>query len=263
MTFLERLEQSENLLCLGLDPVASRIPSELGKGIEAVERFLTTLLEQAEARNLLPSTLKPNLAYFEQYGWRGWQLLEKLVARWSSSCLMVLDCKRGDIGRSSTAYAKAMYETLGGDAVTLHPWMGPESIAPFAEYFPEKGGYLLLRTSNPGSVLLQNEGWPRLFDSIDEWDTTGCLGYVVGATRPEELEKVLTDDPVGRPLLIPGVGAQGGKSEHMMALIRGSAHPRRHRINVSSDILYAHEKGGAFPEASLKALESYQAELTL
>ena len=99
--------------------------------------------------------------------------------------------------------------------------------------------------------------------SQTRWDTTGSLGYVVGATRPEELEKVLTDDPVGRPLLIPGVGAQGGKSEDMMALIRGSAHPRRHRINVSSDILYTHEKDGAFPEPSLKALERYRAELTL
>lgn len=262
LSYLTRLRETDCLLCLGLDPVAERIPTELGTGIDAVERFLTTLLESADSKGILPPTLKPNLAYFERYGWRGWQLLEKLVATWSEKCVIILDAKRGDIGRSSDAYAKAMYQTLQGDAVTLHPWMGPESIAPFAKFFPEKSGYLLLRTSNPGSALLQDGQWPRLFDSIEQWDSSGSLGFVVGATRPEELEKVIAEDPKCRPLLIPGVGAQGGKSSDMMKLLLRASQPRHHRVNVSSGILYAQEKGGTFPSANLEALKRFRDDLS-
>ena len=149
--YLQRLEKSDCLLCLGLDPVLERLPAELGTGAEAVESFFSILLKEALAKNLLPPTLKPNLAYFEQLGWRGWKLLEEIVQTWSAHCTIVLDAKRGDIGRSSAAYAGALYDGLKGDSVTLHPWMGPESIEPFVRHFPSKGAYLLLRTSNPGS----------------------------------------------------------------------------------------------------------------
>ena len=126
MSYLNRLEETDDLLCLGLDPVPARMPSGF-EGVEGAERFLNSLLEAAESAGLLPGTLKPNLAYFEQYGWRGWRLLESLVARWKERCLIILDAKRGDIGRSSEAYAKTVFETLSGDSVTLHPWMGPDS----------------------------------------------------------------------------------------------------------------------------------------
>ena len=252
MTFLERLEQTDQLLCLGLDPVPERIPEEFGQGVEAAERFLSTLLEEAKARDLLPPTLKPNLAYFEQYGWHGWKLLEELVARWSVHCTIILDAKRGDIGRSSAAYGKAMFEDLKGHAVTLQPWMGPESIEPFTHYFGSCGGYLLLRTSNPGSDLLQGDNWLSLMDSIDQWDRTGQLGFVVGATRPEELEQVILEKRCERPLLIPGVGAQGGSATQVRDLIRRAPQPRRHRVNVSSGILYAHRKAAGFQRATLR-----------
>lgn len=262
MAYLKRLVETDDLLCLGLDPVPGRLPLGMDSGVESVETFLTTLLEAALAHDLLPSTLKPNLAYFEQFGWRGFRLLEELVAKWSDQCLIILDAKRGDIGRSSAAYAKTCFETLAGDSVTLHPWMGPESVKPFVEYFPAKGGYLLLRTSNPGSDLLQGEGWPLLLREIDQYDASGGLGFVVGATRPSELEYVVKNDSKNRPLLIPGVGAQGGTSEEVMTVLRQCSEPRVHRVNVSSGILYTHEQPGkSFPEANLEALRRYRSEL--
>lgn len=263
MNYLDRLEQTSDILCLGLDPVPSRMPAGFD-GVAGAERFLTILLEQAEAAGLLPSTLKPNLAYFEQYGWRGWRLLEELVERWSPKCLIVLDAKRGDIGRSSDAYAGAMFQGLKGDSVTLHPWMGPDSVGPFLGYAPERGAYLLLRTSNPGGDVLQSGAWQNLFETVDAWDSSGVMGFVVGATKPEELEWVVSNNSSGRPLLIPGVGAQGATAPEVMAALKSHPHTGRHRVNVSSAILYAHEQPGAsFPASNLKALESYKTDLAL
>jgi orotidine-5'-phosphate decarboxylase len=263
VSYLQRLEAADNLLCLGLDPVSARMPHGF-EGIEGAEKFLTILLEEALSSGTLPSTLKPNLAYFEQYGWRGWKLLEFLVKRWGKECLIVLDAKRGDIGRSSQAYAKAMFEGLGGDSVTLHPWMGPDSVAPFLEFAPEKGAYLLLRTSNPGGDVLQSGAWQKLFQNLEVWDKTSSLGFVVGATKPEELEWVLAKNTTGRPLLIPGVGAQGATAKDVMTALRAHSHPTRHRVNVSSGILYAHEKpGGSFPDSNLESLFQYSVELKL
>jgi orotidine-5'-phosphate decarboxylase len=263
VSYLQRLEDTDNLLCMGLDPVPSRMPDGFD-GVDGAERFLTTLLEEALAAKVLPSTLKPNLAYFEQYGWRGWRLLESLVERWGEKCLIVLDCKRGDIGRSSQAYAGAMFEGLKGDSVTLHPWMGPDSVGPFLEFAPDKGAYLLLRTSNPGGDVLQNGAWKELFQNADQWDDTQTMGFVVGATKPEELDWVLASNTGGRPLLIPGVGAQGATAADVMAALKAHTHTARHRVNVSSAILYAHEKsGGNFPESNLESLITYSAETKL
>lgn len=263
MNYLERLVDTDNLLCLGLDPVPERMP-EGYEGVEGAQLFLEALLSEAKQSGLLPTMLKPNLAYFESYGWRGWKLLETLVERWSSECLIVLDAKRADIGRSSAAYAKAVFETLQGDSVTLHPWMGPDSVGPFLEYAPEKGAYLLLRTSNPGGDTLQATAWRELFSSADEWDQSGCMGFVVGATKPDELNWTLQHNHRGRPLLIPGVGAQGGSAEGTADMIRRHPHPARHRVNVSSAILYAHEAPGAsFPASNLEALAQFTQALAL
>ena len=261
MSYLNRLEETDDLLCLGLDPVPARMPSGF-EGVEGAERFLHTLLEAAESAGLLPGTLKPNLAYFEQYGWRGWRLLESLVARWKERCLIILDAKRGDIGRSSEAYAKTVFETLSGDSVTLHPWMGPDSVEPFLKLAPERGAYLLLRTSNPGGDVLQAGAWKALLDSVDEWDPAGTMGLVVGATKPDELSWVLERNKRGRPLLIPGVGAQGATAPEVMSALKSHPHAGRHRVNVSSAILYAHEQG-SFPESNLKALKSFKSETRL
>jgi len=261
VSYLGRLEETGSLLCLGLDPVPSRMPRGF-EGVEGAERFLNSFLEAAHSSGLLPQTLKPNLAYFEQYGWRGWKLLESLVERWGKYCLIILDAKRGDIGRSSEAYARTVFETMQADSVTLHPWMGPDSVEPFLSYSPEKGAYLLLRTSNPGGDVLQAGLWEKLFTSIDDWDPGGTMGFVVGATRPAELTWVLANNQQGRPLLIPGVGAQGASASEVMASLQSFPGARRHRINVSSAILYAHEQG-RFPETNLQILEKFLLETRL
>lgn len=230
MTFLERLRSAPSLLCLGLDPDPRRL------GNQNPREFLTELLERLEAENALPPTLKPNIAYFEQYGSRGIVWLEELLERWRSKALIILDAKRGDIGPSSQAYARAVFDVWKADAVTVSPWMGHDSLKPFLERCPEKGVYVLLRTSNPGAADLQlaQDTWKRLADLLTgPWYTEG-IGAVMGATGPAELREFAGR---GLPLLIPGVGTQGGSASEVMEAL-GAAAPLC-RVNVSSGILYA------------------------
>lgn len=248
MTYLERLRQAGNLLCLGLDPDPRRIP----EGVSPLW-FLHDLLERLEQAGALPSTLKPNLAYFEQFGSRGLQMLEHLLDRWRSKALIILDAKRGDIGPSSQAYARAVFDVWGADAVTVSPWMGRDSLEPFLERCPEKGVYVLLRTSNPGARDLQlaDGAWRRLADLLTgEWYRPG-LGAVMGATGASELAEFAARQ-AELPLLIPGVGTQGGAAAEVMEALGASA--PIHRVNVSSGILYA-------PEGPLEATRRYAESL--
>lgn len=267
MTYTERLRQSAlaagHLLCLGIDPDLERLPLTLPQWEDHVDRLLGSLLEQG----LRPAALKPNSAYFEAHGSAGFAWLERLVAKHKAICPVILDAKRGDIGASSRAYAVAAFETIGADAVTVSPWMGRDSMAPFTSYNPDKGVYALVRTSNAGTAHLQQktvEGqplWQRLYGLLPQWSPSG-LGAVVGATGLEDLEWVCSQPPL--PLLIPGVGAQGGEADQVMALLRGHD-PTLHRVNVSSKILYARED---YPdlsavEASVTAFRKFSAELAL
>ncbi len=249
MTYLEKLARAESLLCLGLDPD----PARMGAG-ETPESFLNRLLEGLEEAGELPSTLKPNLAYFEQYGSRGLGMLERLLERWRSKALIILDAKRGDIGPSSQAYARALFDVWGADAVTVSPWMGRDSLEPFLERCPERGVYVLLRTSNPGAADLQlaQGTWRRLATLLTaDWFRPG-LGAVMGATGPEELAELVGGAPPNFPLLIPGVGSQGGDAASVLQALGDSA--PIHRVNVSSGILYA-------PEGALEATRRYAASL--
>ncbi len=248
MTYLDKLRRAKSLLCLGLDPD----PARMGAG-ETPESFLNRLLDSLEEAGALPSTLKPNLAYFEQYGSKGLAMLERLLERWRSKALIILDAKRGDIGPSSAAYARALFDVWGADAVTVSPWMGRDSLEPFLERCPERGVYVLLRTSNPGAADLQlaQGAWRRLAALLTgEWFRPG-LGAVMGATGPEELAEFVGRAP-NFPLLIPGVGAQGGDAASVLEALGDSA--PIHRVNVSSGILYA-------SEGALEATRRYAASL--
>ncbi len=259
MTFPERLAQKARedgtILCLGLDPVPERI--EALTGGSNIEGFLESILSGLAQAELLPSTLKPNLAYFEQFGSRGWAILERLLERWRGRCLMILDAKRGDIGRSSEAYARALYEHLGADAVTISPWMGSDSMQPFLDRGPERGAYILLRTSNPGGAELQGPTWPGLADQIRE----AGAGAVVGATSPEGLAQAHARLGSEAPLLIPGVGAQGGDASEVKSQLQRL---ELHRVNVSSGILYAGEKSSLpYLEAAVEATRTFRSLLSL
>ncbi len=221
MTFLEMLRaaerQNNSMLCVGLDPEPARFPAGMTGDASKIHDCCAAIVE---ATADLVIAWKPQIAYFAAH--RAEDQLERLVAhmrRVSPQVPIILDAKRGDIGSTAEQYAKEAFERYGADAITLSPFMGFDSIQPYLKYHG-KGAFLLCRTSNPGGDDLQAQrlasvpGEPLLYEHIARlaqgpWNTNGQLGLVVGATYPAEIERVRAVAPT-LPLLIPGVGAQGG-----------------------------------------------------
>jgi orotidine-5'-phosphate decarboxylase len=221
MSFTHMLQraqaQNQSLLCVGLDPDPAKFPAPLQGDASRIYDFCAAIVE---ATADLVIAFKPQIAYFAAH--RAEDQLERLVAhikRVAPQVPVILDAKRGDIGSTAEQYAIEAFERFGADAVTLSPFMGFDSVQPYLKYHG-KGAFLLCRTSNPGGDDLQNQrlasvdGEPRLYEHIARlaqgpWNTNGELGLVVGATYPAEIERVRALAPT-LPLLIPGVGAQGG-----------------------------------------------------
>ena len=209
--------QNQSLLCVGLDPDPAKFPAHLKGDASRIFEFCAAIVD---ATADLVIAFKPQIAYFAAH--RAEDQLERLMAhmkRVAPQVPVILDAKRGDIGSTAEQYAIEAFERYGADAVTLSPFMGFDSVQPYLKYHG-KGAFLLCRTSNPGGDDLQNqrlasvEGQPRLYEHIarlaqEPWNTNGELGLVVGATYPAEIERVRALAPT-LPLLIPGVGAQGG-----------------------------------------------------
>jgi orotidine-5'-phosphate decarboxylase len=209
--------QNNSLLCVGLDPEPAKFPAQFKGDASKIYDFCAAIVD---ATADLVIAFKPQIAYFAAN--RAEDQLEKLMAhmrRVAPQVPVILDAKRGDIGSTAEQYAKEAFERYGADAVTLSPFMGFDSIQPYLKYHG-KGAFLLCRTSNPGGDDLQNQrlssipGEPLLYEHIAKqaqgpWNTNGQLGLVVGATYPAEIECVRAVAPTV-PLLIPGVGAQGG-----------------------------------------------------
>ncbi|MDZ7890819.1 MAG: orotidine-5'-phosphate decarboxylase [Rhodoferax sp.] len=221
MTFIEQLLTAErengSLLCVGLDPEPAKFPNHWRGDAGKIYDFCAAIVD---ATADLVNSFKPQIAYFAAHGAEA--QLEKLMEhmrRTAPNVPVILDAKRGDIGSTAEQYAKEAFERYGADAVTLSPFMGFDSVAPYLKYHG-KGAFLLCRTSNPGGDdfqpqrLLDVPGQPRLYEHIaalaqGPWNLNGQLGLVVGATYPVEIERVRALAPTV-PLLIPGVGAQGG-----------------------------------------------------
>jgi orotidine-5'-phosphate decarboxylase len=221
MKFLDHLRTAErqngSLLCVGLDPEPAKFPDHMRGDASRIFDFCAAIVD---ATADLVIAFKPQIAYFAAH--RAEAQLERLVAHMRSTAPnvpVILDAKRGDIGSTAEQYAIEAFERYGADAVTLSPFMGFDSVAPYLNYH-EKGAFLLCRTSNPGGDDLQSqrlatvEGQPFLYEHIARlvqgpWNLNGQLGLVVGATYPAEIERVRALAPTV-PLLIPGVGAQGG-----------------------------------------------------
>lgn len=265
LSFIDRLKATANarghILCLGLDPVPERVAQAVGsEDVKAAEEFLENILAGLSQAALLPSTLKPNLAYFEQYGPPGLAMFERVVGRWGQECLIIADAKRGDIGRSSTAYARTFFDYYKVDAITASPWMGQDSLQPFLDCGPKHGTYALVRTSNPGHKDLQSGLWETLATQLRSWGGQH-LGAVVGATSISDLARAL--ELMGpRPLLIPGVGTQGGSAQEVMTCLKTAGDAEIHRVNVSSGILYA-EPGPNYVEGAVRATEKFALSLKL
>ena len=258
MTFIEQLrqaqQQNQSLLCVGLDPEPARLPAGVARDAQGIYDFCVAI---AEATHDLACAFKPQIAYFAAH--RAEDELERLIARLrqiAPQVPVILDAKRGDIGSTAEQYAREAFERYGADAVTLSPFMGFDSVEPYLRY-PGKGAFLLCRTSNPGGDDFQNQrlasvdGQPLLYEHIARlaqgpWNKNGQLGLVVGATYPAEIERVRALAPQV-PLLIPGVGAQGGDAA---ATVRAGWRPDGPIIvNSSRAILYA-SNGADFAAAA-------------
>lgn len=248
MTFLDILRtattQNDSMLCVGLDPEPARFPTGMQGDSRKIYDFCAAIVD---ATADVVCAFKPQIAYFAAHGAE--DQLERLMQHIRSHAPhvpIILDAKRGDIGSTAEQYAKEAFERYGADAVTLSPFMGFDSITPYLAYHG-KGAFLLCRTSNPGGNDLQNqrlasvEGQPLLYEHIAQlaqgaWNQNGQLGLVVGATYPAEIERVRTLAPTV-PLLIPGVGAQGGDA---LATVRAGWRKNGPIIvNSSRAILYA------------------------
>jgi len=263
-SYLERLAARTrsvgSVLCLGVDPQPEALPAGFPPDLEGVERFCEILLDAA-----LPyaAAVKPNLAFFEAFGWAGIAALERLREQVPPDVPFVGDAKRGDIGSTAARHATALFDILACDAITASPYLGSEAIAPLLE----RAGrfvYVLCRTSNPGAAELQDLEvaadpasaapaeplYARVARRVAGWGPGGTAGLVVGATAPAELERIRAIAP-GLGLLVPGVGAQGGEVEPVMRHGPATAAPAGGRpgggllVNVSRGI-----SGAAAPSAA-------------
>jgi len=258
ISFTEKLRQAvedRGPLCIGLDPVRSQIPFHLGKGIEGVRIFLEAILDETGG---MAAAYKPNMGFFEAMGIEGLSILVELRKRCPRGSIWLLDAKRGDIGITSRAYAQAAFEVFGADAVTVNPYLGKDAVEPFMAD-PAHGVFLLCRTSNPGAADFQSLGSPPLYLEVAKaaqmWNENDNIGLVVGATMPEELVDVRHMAP-DLPLLIPGIGAQGGKLENVVvpALLDP---PGLALISASRSILYASSRKD-FAEAAAQEAKRIQ-----
>jgi len=222
MSFFERLEkrvkQADSLLCVGLDPHPDDLPSATA---ESARQFCLSLI-QATASSA--AAFKPNIAFFEAFGPTGIEVLQGVIASIPEEIPVILDAKRGDIASTADAYVRSAFQTLGADGITINPYLGRDSVEPFLTD-PEKGVFLLCKTSNPGAADIQDLLLQGPFLNIKEgdeyilyeevarlanaWNTSDNLGLVVGATQPEALKRVRVMAP-DLWILAPGVGAQGG-----------------------------------------------------
>jgi orotidine-5'-phosphate decarboxylase len=274
MDFVDRLlgaeRRNDSLLCVGLDPDPARFPAPWSGDAARIFDFCAAIVD---ATRDLAIAFKPQIAYFA--AWRAEAQLERLVAhirRVAPDVPVILDAKRGDIGATAEQYAREAFERYQADAVTLSPFMGFDTVEPYLRW-EGKGVFLLCRTSNPGGADLQNrrladvEGEPRLYEHLaalaqGPWQRPGRMGLVVGATFPEELARVRELAP-SLPLLIPGVGAQGGDAAATVrAAWRGGTQGTTAPIAVNSSraILYA-SAGPDFADAARRVAAATRREL--
>ncbi len=243
----ERARDLGSILCFGLDPVLERIPVDYGK--EPEERIPSFFLSIGEVllEEGLICAVKPNYAFYAQYGFEGLRALKKVIEGFKGKVEVIFDGKRGDIGKTSRAYAEEVFGFWRADALTVSPYVWDEGLRPLVE----RGFcYLLCLTSNPSAPAFQCQ---RLADGREIWELIAekavelRAGLVVGATTKNFSKASVFD----LPMLIPGIGAQGGDLELVLSSIKQN--PWKHRINVSSSLAYAYLNLGGSPEQAALA----------
>ena len=264
MTFIEKLNnatrKNKSLLCVGLDPDQERMPDKVN-----VFEFNKAIIE---ATSDLVCAYKINFAFYEALGDDGMSILKQTKSFIPGDIPIIGDAKRGDIGNTAKAYAQAIFSYLDFDAATVNPYLGYDSIEPFLQY-QNRGIFILCRTSNAGAVDFQSlnietgdDKHLPLFEVVarkaGEWNVHGNIGLVVGATYPDEL-KVIREQHPDMPLLIPGVGAQGGD---LALTVRYGVdrHGEKAIINSSRQVLYA-SKGMDFAQAARQAAANLREQI--
>lgn len=265
---IEQIHQKQSYLCVGLDTDITKIPAHLHSHPNAIVEFNKAIID---ATKDFCVSYKINTAFYEAMGVKGWQAMEETVNSIPSTHFKIADAKRGDIGNTSSQYAKAFFETMNFDAITVAPYMGEDSVRPFLEY-EGKWAIVLGLTSNKGAndfelkqLLSENAEehlraeflYERVLRTVSKWGNLGNLMFVVGATQAEEFVNIREIIP-DHFLLVPGVGAQGGSlkdiSQKAMNKDCGLL------VNASRAIIYASEKEN-FAEEAKAIAQQYQFEM--
>ncbi len=256
---IEQIKEKKSYLCVGLDTSIEKIPENLQSCNDAIFEFNKQIID---ATKDLCVAYKINTAFYESSGIKGWQAMEKTVNYIPSTHFKIADAKRGDIGNTSSQYAKAFFEVLNFDAITVAPYMGYDSIQPFLAY-KNKWTIVLGLTSNKGSEDFQQQKidgnylYETVLRKISQWGTKENLMFVVGATKATELESIRKIIP-DNFLLIPGVGAQGGSMEDVSKY--GMNKDCGLLVNASRAIIYAGSNENFAGEARIIA-QQYQTEM--
>ncbi|MFK8046036.1 MAG: orotidine-5'-phosphate decarboxylase [Crocinitomicaceae bacterium] len=259
---IENIKQKQSFLCVGLDVDLEKIPEHLLEFDDPIFEFNKRIID---ATKNYAVAYKPNIAFYECHGSKGWDSLKKTIDYIPKNIFTIADAKRGDIGNTSHYYAKTFFEYLNFDAVTVAPYMGIDSVTPFLEY-ENKWVILLALTSNKGALDFQfstDLKGEKLFEKVirksSDWGTPEQLMYVVGATRQESIEQVRAASP-NYFFLVPGVGAQGGSLKDVAQY--GWNDNCGLLVNSSRGIIYAGE-GENFDTAVSEAAKDIQGQMAV
>lgn len=257
-THLDQIAKKKGHLCVGLDPDIDLLPNGYSKDLDGL---MSHLFDVVVATNSITAAYKPNIAFFEAWGSVGWNMLDNLVKviRDTSEALIIADAKRGDLKNTARFYAKTYFETFDFDAVTLQPYMGYDSLEPFLNY-TNKGSIVLCLTSNAGAADFQYHGSKEnqpLFLSVAkqcvQWNQNNIM-LVVGATRDSNDMQRIREVAAYLPLLVPGIGKQGGDLESVLRVCGSKV-----LINSSRGIAYASNERDTLKEAAYnEALQLHQ-----
>lgn len=268
----EKAIENNSIVSFGLDPVIERIPLKEKTIEETITKFYFEIFNAMKSENVFPGIFKVNYAFFAQYGFDGLRALKKIIDYLHEiKQLVIFDGKRNDIDKTARAYAQECFDFWKADAITVSPFFGFDGIKPFIEKSKDKGVYVLCRTSNVTAEEIQNlkvngkELYLIIANKILEWNFSRNLGAVVGATSTRELKAIASIFALHEiPLLIPGVGAQGGTAQEVTVILRNTNSVLSlQRINSSSALNYAYEKFQEtdFASASVKALKAMNEEI--
>lgn len=250
----ELIKKKNSYLCVGLDTDLERIPKHLLSLPDPIFEFNKQIIDATKEFSV---AYKPNIAFYEALGPTGWESLQKTLDYIPKECFTIADAKRGDIGNTSTLYARAYFNQMGFDSITVAPYMGEDSVKPFLE-FPDKWVILLIHTSNPGSIdiqQLETRGGRYVYEEVifasQRWATADRMMYVVGATKADKIGTIRALAP-DHFFLVPGVGAQGGDLEAVSKA--GLNSECGLLVNSSRSIIYASAKEDFAERARQEAL---------